>query len=242
MNPRGAGHRRWSTRLRRDAAHALTPLGLAGRAPAKADEGEAEAAPEIGAGSPPEVGDGPARFGNERELLALAAAGDPPAVRWLLDEVAPVVFGFLFARVGGDESRGRGLAPGDAPGGRPGRGSAFRAEASASTWMCAIARRRLARYYESERKAEMARRSLSLVHDGSGAAGPGDDMLERQDEVVRALGRLPALQRQVLVLKYLEDMSVIDIAGQLDRSRVQVQSLLQRGREGLRRELGGQNA
>ncbi len=67
-------------------------------------------------------------------------------------------------------------------------------------------------------------------------------MLERQDEVVRALGRLPALQRQVLVLKYLEDMSVIDIAGQLDRSRVQVQSLLQRGRDGLRRELGGQNA
>jgi RNA polymerase sigma-70 factor (ECF subfamily) len=241
VNPRGAGHRRWSTRLRRDEAHALTPLGLAGRTPAKADEGEAEAAPEIGAGSPPEVGDGPARFGNERELLALAAAGDPPAVRWLLDEVAPVVFGFLFARVGGDESAAEDLLQETLLEAVRGA-SAFRAEASASTWMCAIARRRLARYYESERKAEMARRSLSLVHDGSGAAGPGDDMLERQDEVVRALGRLPALQRQVLVLKYLEDMSVIDIAGQLDRSRVQVQSLLQRGREGLRRELGGQNA
>ena len=59
---------------------------------------------------------------------------------------------------------------------------------------------------------------------------------------MRALGRLPALQRQVLVLKYLEDMSVMDIAGQVNRSRVQVQSLLQRGRDGLRRELGGQGA
>ena len=58
--------------------------------------------------------------------------------------------------------------------------------------------------------------------------------------MVRALGRLPTLQRQVLVLKYLEDLSVVDIAGQVDRSRVQVQSLLQRD-EGLRRELGGQN-
>ena len=88
----------------------------------------------------------------------------------------------------------------------------------------------------------MARRSLSLVQDGPGASGPGDDILERQDEVVRALGRLPAMQRQVLVLKYLEDMSVVDIAGQVNRSRVQVQSLLQRGRDGLRRELGGQGA
>ena len=34
--------------------------------------------------------------------LRAAAGGDPRAVRWLLDEVAPTVFGFLFARVGGD--------------------------------------------------------------------------------------------------------------------------------------------
>ena len=72
--------------------------------------------------------------------------------------------------------------------------------------------------------------------------GSGADLVERQDEVVRALGRLPALQRQVLVLKYLEDLSVEDIAGQVSRSRVQVQSLLQRGREGLRRQLGAQGA
>jgi DNA-directed RNA polymerase specialized sigma24 family protein len=37
-------------------------------------------------------------------------------------------------------------------------------------------------------------------------------------------------------------MPVQDIAVQVNRSRVQVQSLLQRGREGLRRELGGQGA
>jgi RNA polymerase sigma-70 factor, ECF subfamily len=174
-------------------------------------------------------------------LLAAAAAGEPEAVRWLLDEVAPVVYGFLFARVGGDEPAAEDLLQETLLEAVRGAG-AFRAEASVSTWMCAIARRRLARYYESERKAEVARRSLSLVHDGPGFTGPSDDILERQDEVVRALGRLPALQRQVLVLKYLEDMSVIDIAGQVNRSRVQVQSLLQRGREGLRRELGGQGA
>lgn len=61
--------------------------------------------------------------------------------------------------------------------------------------------------------------------------------VELRDEVVRALGRLPATQREVLVLKYIEGLSVEEIAIRLDRNRLRVQSLLQRGRDGLRREM-----
>jgi len=147
------------------------------------------------------------------------------------------VYGFVFARVGGDEVAAEDIlqetlleAVRSAAG--------FRGESSVSTWMCTIARRRLARHYEAERRVELARQSLQLVHapalgDESGAEAG----YERQDEVVRALGRLPALQRQVLVLKYIEDLPVQEIAAQVRKSRVQVQSLLQRGREGLRRQL-----
>jgi RNA polymerase sigma-70 factor (ECF subfamily) len=232
VNPRPAGNRRWSSRLRRDAGRPGTSVRLTG-----GDGGDVGAngiADELGL----EAGPSPAPLERERELLAAAAGGDADAVGWLLDEVAPVVFGFLFARVGGDEAAAEDLLQETLLEAVRGA-AAFRAEASASTWMCAIARRRLARYYESERKAEVARRSLSLVRGELGSTGPDEDVLERQDEVVRALGRLPALQRQVLVLKYLEDMSVVEIAGQVNRSRVQVQSLLQRGRDGLRRELSG---
>jgi RNA polymerase sigma-70 factor, ECF subfamily len=173
-------------------------------------------------------------------MLAAAAAGEHEAVRWLLDDVAPIVYGFLYARLGGDEAAAEDLLQETLLEAVRGAG-AFRGDSAASTWLCAIARRRLARYYESERRAEVARGSLRLVDNHI----PGDlsaDLIERQDEVVRALGRLPALQRQVLVLKYLEEMSVEDIAGQVSRSRVQVQSLLQRGREGLRRQLGAKGA
>jgi DNA-directed RNA polymerase specialized sigma24 family protein len=55
--------------------------------------------------------------------------------------------------------------------------------------------------------------------------------------MIRALGKLPALHRHVLVLKYLDDRSVADIAAELKRPVVQVQSLLQRARTGLRRQL-----
>jgi RNA polymerase sigma-70 factor (ECF subfamily) len=228
VNAGPTGYRRWSNRGRGDGA---------GPGPVAPAAGEGEAADGGGSGAD----DDPSGPSRDRERLGAAAAGDAEAVRWLLDEVAPVVYGFVFARVGGDEAAAEDLLQETLLEAVRGA-AAFRAEAAASTWMCAIARRRLARYYESERRAEMARRSLSLVQDGPGASGPGDDILERQDEVVRALGRLPAMQRQVLVLKYLEDMSVVDIAGQVNRSRVQVQSLLQRGRDGLRRELGGQGA
>ena len=188
-------------------------------------------------GRPP----GPAGGPSEPQLLNAAAAGSPDAVRWLLDEVAPVVYGFIFARVGGDEPAAQDLLQETLMEAVRGAGS-FRGEAAASTWLCAIARRRLARFYEAERKAELARSSLRLVKAATEDGLDENAELERQDEVVRALGRLPVLQRQVLVLKYIEDLSVQEIAAQVGRSRVQVQSLLQRGRDGLRRQLGGRSA
>ena len=221
MIPRPAGGRKWPTKWRR----------------AESQVGQAGVAEEFD--DPNEASEARARA-SEAQLLIAAAAGEHEALRWLLDDVAPVVYGFLFARVGGDEATAEDLLQETLLEAVRGA-TAFRGESAVSTWLCAIARRRLARYYETERRAEVARGSLRLV-DTHAAAGLGADLVERQDEVVRALGRLPALQRQVLVLKYLEDLSVEDIAEQVSRSRVQVQSLLQRGREGLRRQLGAQGA
>ena len=180
------------------------------------------------------------RYPTESALLSGAAGGDPDAVRTLVDSVGPVVYGFVFARVGGDEPTAQDLlqetlieALRSAP--------TFRGDASLRTWVCAIARRRLARHYEAERRQAVAESGMALL-GGIGLAGPsrgGGDELERRDEIVRALGRLPAVHRQVLVMKYLDDLSVSAIADELGRSPVQVQSLLQRARDGLRRALEG---
>jgi RNA polymerase sigma-70 factor (ECF subfamily) len=118
--------------------------------------------------------------------------------------------------------------------------SGFRGDAALSTWLCAIARHRLARHFRAERRREVADSGLVAVAGDDGEEAVEDDAIDtvdRRDEVMSALGRLPVLHRQVLVLKYLDGMSVEEVAGELGRSRVQVQSLLQRAREGLRREL-----
>ena len=168
-------------------------------------------------------------------LLRSAAGGDGGAVRQLLDEVAPVVYGFLYARVGGDQASAEDLLQETLlEAVRSAR--SYRGDAALSTWLCAIARRRLARHYESERRAEATRHGLRAVPPIDEEA---EDIVEQRDEVVRALGRIPPTHRQVLVLKYLDGLAVEEIAAELGRSRVQVQSLLQRARDGLRRELEG---
>jgi RNA polymerase sigma-70 factor, ECF subfamily len=171
---------------------------------------------------------------HDAELLRAAAGGDPAAVRWLLDEVAPTVFGFLYARVGGDRAVAEDLLQ-ETLLEVVRSADRYRGDAAVTTWMCTIARRRLARHYERERRAAVTEWRLRLVVPEQGDA----EVLERRDEVTRALGRLPALHRQVLVLKYLDQQAVQQIAEQIGRTPVQVQSLLQRARDGLRRELDG---
>lgn len=171
---------------------------------------------------------------DEIRVLRDAAAGLPSAVASILDGPGPVVYGFIFARVGGDQAAAEDLLQETLIEAMR-SAHTFRGESALSSWMCAIARRRIARHWESERKQEVARSGLRSVETDLAP-------VEQRDEIVRALGRLPALQRQVLVMKYLDDLSVAEIATATKRSRVQVQSLLQRARDGLRKALGADDA
>lgn len=172
---------------------------------------------------------------DEVASLQAAAHGDHVAVRWLLDTAAPVVYGYVFARVGGDEEVAADLVQ-DTFLEAMRSASSFRGDSALTTWLCSIASRRLARYYESERRQAEARRQLRVAPEPEVA----DDIeiVAERDRVTRALGRLTPEHRHVLVLKYLDGRAVAEIAAEIGRSRVQVQSLLQRARDALRLELG----
>ena len=170
---------------------------------------------------------------DEVEVLQRVVAGDADAVRALLDDAGDVLYGFVFARVGGDRAAAEDIVQ-ETFLEAVRSAHTFRGDAALRTWLCTIARRRLARYYEAERRRSVAQSGLRLVDD----AGPDEAVdFDQRDEVVRALGTLSPLHRQVLVMKYLDDRTVEDIADELGRTRVQVQSLLQRARTGLRRAL-----
>src|SRR5205823_2137128 len=93
----------------------------------------------------------PEEYAADLELLAGAAEGRGDAVRTLLDEAGPVVYGFVFARVGGQADVAEDIVQ-DTFVEAMRSASGFRGEAALTTWLCTIARRRLARHYDRERR------------------------------------------------------------------------------------------
>lgn len=84
----------------------------------------------------------------------------------------------------------------------------FKGTASLKTWLFAIAVNRCRSYNRRQFLRQRLLRGLMLT---SGSAGSGQDK-QPQTEIVRlALARLPAKYRDVLVLKYLEELPTEEI-------------------------------
>lgn len=102
-------------------------------------------------------------------------------------------------------------------------------------WVIGIARHRLADHFRRLERQE--RRVVNLA-----STGHGDVVMPWRDpdeELASALAALPAMQRAAVVLRYLDDLPVREMARLLGRSEKAVESLLSRGRDALRRTYEG---
>lgn len=104
-------------------------------------------------------------------------------------------------------------------------------------WLIGVARHKLIDHYRSTSREQ---RRLALAW--SGGIGHEDDRLEELEHVdpahvVALLRDLSPSHRLVLVLKYLDDLSVDEIATEIDRSVHATESLLARARQALARSL-----
>jgi RNA polymerase sigma-70 factor, ECF subfamily len=102
-------------------------------------------------------------------------------------------------------------------------------------WLMGVARHKLIDHYRST-----AREQRRLAMAWSGGVGHDDDRLEEfenvdPDRVVELLQNLSPTYRLVLVLKYLEDLSVDQIATEIGLSVHATESLLARARQALAR-------
>src|SRR5439155_366364 len=111
-------------------------------------------------------------------------------------------------------------------------------------WLFGIARRRVALYWRRRlsRQAAALDESWELAVDG--ALLPNDAMqeLERAEAVQAALLVLSDDRRRVLTDKYVEDLSVEEIARRNGKTAKSVESLLSRARDELRSLLSGRLA
>lgn len=114
----------------------------------------------------------------------------------------------------------------------------FRGEASVATWLTRIA---LSKASEHGRRAALRRRLFSpFARDGAHPdaatpAGAGPD--DRLDRTRRAMQRLGHRDREVLVLRYLEQKDVPAMAALLGCARPAIDARLSRARQRLRQLL-----
>src|SRR5687768_14932266 len=108
---------------------------------------------------------------------------------------------------------------------------AFRGESSVATWVTAITLNRC--------RAARRRRIIRLAFLGKAkdaapraapAAGEDVDEAERRERVRRAVRALPAKDREVVVLRHLEQMELDDVAAVVGASRAAVEVRLHRAR------------
>ena len=123
----------------------------------------------------------------------------------------------------------------------------FKGRSSAYTWLCSIAYHKVADHYRRqsrERKRMVSGVDVDTVDvsENPGSQPQPDSLIESAETrqvVNEALSKLPWDYRQVLILKYVEELSVQEISQIMDRSPKSIEGLLTRSRKALQTQLAG---
>lgn len=161
---------------------------------------------------------------------------DPEAFRAFYSEAMPRVYSYCLHRCGGSQQVAEDLTQETfmAAVREIRRGKAVERPIA---WVLGIARHKLLDHY---RKREREARGLKAIE----ASVEREDLLlwegdESREKAVAALGAVPGPQRAALVLRYLDGLSVPEVARTLGRSVHATESLLARGRGSFRRAYEG---
>jgi RNA polymerase sigma-70 factor (ECF subfamily) len=174
----------------------------------------------------------PAAIATRSELAAILA--DETAFRTWYERALPRVYGYLYHRCGRNPVLAEELAQQAFVEAVRSR-RRFRGESDPTTWVIGIARHRLIDHYRREARDHRRRADLALV-DLDATEWPSAE--PAPDGIDDALGELPAQHRAVLVLHYMDGLSVREAARVIGRSEPATASLLARARDGFRRAYG----
>ena len=173
----------------------------------------------------------------------MVASGNNELSRALADDAGfdlwyrrtlPRVYSYLVSRSGGDVALAEDLTQQTFIAAIDER-SRFDGRSDTVTWLCGIARHKLADHFRAIERDERRRMRMEVrqieLQEGP-RAGLG---LEDRTMIGEVLRSLPANQRAVLVFVVLDDLSVAEAARLMGKSRGATESLLFRARDSFRR-------
>lgn len=180
----------------------------------------------------------------DRRLVRRMLAGDERAFEEFFDGYFPGLYRFALARLGCDEDAAEEVAQATLCKAIS-KLDTYRGEARLFTWLCAICRYELFSFRKREKREPV---KVSLIEDspeiraaleslGTVVGEQPGEALDRKELgrlVQVALDSLPPRYGNALEWKYLDGMSVKEIAGRLEVSPKAAESLLTRAREAFR--------
>ncbi len=161
---------------------------------------------------------------------------DPLAFRAWYEASVSKVYAYLFPRCGGDSALAEEMTQQTFFQAIE-RRSTFEGRSTHITWLCTIARNKLADHYRRLDREERRHLRLIVREIPSATVDAPTDAIEDREALIGALRDLPPLQRAAVVLCYVDGLSVREASAVLERSESATESLLSRARERLRQIL-----
>ncbi|MBD3869197.1 MAG: sigma-70 family RNA polymerase sigma factor [Acidobacteria bacterium] len=179
-----------------------------------------------------------------RRLVKQMLAGEERAFDRFFDEYFPGLYRFAMTRMDGNPDGAEEVAQATLCAAIS-KLATYRGEAALFTWLCTFCRHEISAWY---RRRDRPGKKIDLVEDSPEVAGALDSLRAvladgpesrlEQMELTRlvhvALDRLPGRYANALEWKYLEGVSVREIAQRLDLSTKAAESLLTRARGAFR--------
>ncbi len=184
---------------------------------------------------------------HESELIARIRQGERDALRHLYQRYFDRLYSMVFYQVGKNKQVAEDLTQ-ETFVEMLRSINRFRGRSKFYTWLCSIAYHRIADFYRRQERQEkhgIKPLDIDFLENGYTLSSEMDnlDISEfkyASSTVEEALLHLPLDYRQVLIFKYVEEMSVREISQIMQRSIKSVEGLLARGRRALRKILDEQ--
>ncbi len=117
----------------------------------------------------------------------------------------------------------------------------FKGRSKVYTWLCSIAYHKVADYYRRQSREHRHRNSAidvdTIDPDGNpgthGVSPSPTEAAENRSFIQSAMSTLPPDYRQVLLLKYVDELSVVEISRIMRRSQKSIEGLLSRARKAM---------
>jgi len=184
------------------------------------------------------------RNSEDAELINRLGRGEPEAAVALYDAYFDRIYALVFNQVARNREAAQDIVQETFLAALKSAGR-FNGRSMAYTWLYSIATKKVADFYRrqkrvSKHQVESADGNLDLERlsdskqSSPGVLEFGDECREECDAVRQALSGLPLHYRQVLILKYVEEIPVLEISQIMERSPKSVEGLLTRARKELR--------